>query len=75
MLSEAAILQAGIFNPDHVKQLLNKMKTKNQVSEIDNMAITAILSTQILNDLFINRSIQELSEDELVTLDKTILDF
>tara|TARA_R100000935_G_scaffold58821_1_gene98265 strand:+ start:23162 stop:25144 length:1983 start_codon:yes stop_codon:yes gene_type:complete len=75
MLSEAAILQAGIFNPDHVKQLLNKMKTKNQVSEIDNMAITAILSTQILNDLFINRSIQELSEDELVTLDKSILDF
>ena len=51
------------------------MKTKNQVSEIDNMAITAILSTQILNDLFINRSIQELSEDELVTLDKSILDF
>ena len=51
------------------------MKSKNQVSEIDNMAITAILSTQILNDLFINRSIQELNEDELVELDKIILDF
>lgn len=75
LLSETAILEAGIFNPDHVRQLLNKMKSKNQVSEIDNMAITAILSTQILNDLFINRSIQELNEDELVTLDKTILDF
>ena len=75
MLSEKAIVQAGIFNPDHVNQLLNKMKSKNQVSEIDNMAITAILSTQILNDLFINRSIQELNEDELVELDKIILDF
>ncbi|MEZ4971001.1 MAG: hypothetical protein R2814_15330 [Flavobacteriaceae bacterium] len=51
------------------------MKTKNQVSEIDNMALTAILSTQILNDLFINRSIPELSDNELVELDKTILDY
>jgi asparagine synthase (glutamine-hydrolysing) len=58
MLSEKAIVQAGIFNPDHVNQLLNKMKGGNQVSEIDNMAITAILSTQILNDLLINISIQ-----------------
>ncbi|MDX1769298.1 MAG: asparagine synthase C-terminal domain-containing protein, partial [Arenibacter troitsensis] len=75
MLSEKAIVQAGIFNPDHVNQLLNKMKSKKQVSEIDNMAITAILSTQILNDLFINRSIQELNEEELVELDKIILDY
>lgn len=75
MLSEQAIVKAGIFNPDHVNQLLNKMKTKNQVSEIDNMALTAILSTQILNDLFINRSIPELSDNELVELDKTILDY
>ncbi|MCM4154271.1 asparagine synthase (glutamine-hydrolyzing) [Arenibacter sp. N53] len=75
MLSETDIKQAGIFNPDYVGQLLTKMKTKNQVSEIDNMALTAILSTQILNDLFINKSIQELNDDELVNLDKTILDY
>tara|TARA_R110002049_G_scaffold299634_1_gene489961 strand:+ start:4150 stop:5949 length:1800 start_codon:yes stop_codon:yes gene_type:complete len=75
MLSESAIKQARIFNPDYVSQLLTKMKTKNQVSEIDNMALTAILSTQILNDLFINKSIQELNDDRLVNLDKTILDY
>lgn len=75
MLSEAAISQAGIFNPDHVKQLLHKMRSKNQVSEIDNMAIAAILSTQILNDLFINRSIHELNDNELVKLDKTVIDY
>ena len=75
MLSESALTQAGIFNPDHVKQLLDKMNSKNQVSEVDNMAMTAILSTQILNDLFINRSIQELKEDDLIKLDKTILDY
>lgn len=75
MLSEEAITQAGIFNPNHVKQLLQKMRSKNQVSEIDNMAITAILSVQILNDLFINRSIQELNDNELVNLDKTVIDY
>ena len=75
MLSEKAIMEAGIFNPDHVNQLLNKMNSKNQVSEIDEMAVTAILSTQILNDLFINRSIQELNDDDLVKLDKIILDY
>tara|TARA_R110000751_G_scaffold210384_1_gene314130 strand:+ start:43165 stop:45144 length:1980 start_codon:yes stop_codon:yes gene_type:complete len=75
MLSEQAIAKAGIFNPEHVTQLLDKMKTKKQVSEIDNMALTAILSTQILNDLFINRSIPELSDNELVALDKTIIDY
>lgn len=75
MLSETAIIEAGIFNPEHVNQLLNKLKCKNQVSEIDEMAMAAILSTQILNDLFINRSIPELNTDELVELDKTILDY
>jgi asparagine synthase (glutamine-hydrolysing) len=74
MLSDLEIKKAGIFNPEHVKQLISKMKTKNLVSEIDNMAITAILSTQILNDLFINRSIPELSDLELVKLDKIIID-
>ena len=50
---------------DHVNQLLKKMELNKQVSEIDNMAITAILSTQILHDLFINRSIPKLHENEL----------
>src|SRR5690606_41913616 len=67
--------QAGIFNPKHVKQLVQDMRSKNQVSEIDNMAITAILSVQILNELFINRSIQELNDNELVNLDKTVIDY
>lgn len=75
MLSEAAILQAGIFNHKHVEQLLNKLNSKTQVSEIDNMAITAILSTQILHDLFINRSLPKLTDDTLITLDNIITDY
>ena len=54
---------------------MTKMETKNQVSEIDNMALTAILSTQILHDLFINRSMPALTKKDLVQCHKTILDY
>jgi len=74
MLSEERIIDFGIFNPEFVNQLKKKMQLNKQVSEIDNMAITAILSTQILHDLFINQSIPEFQEGELVVLNKTILD-
>ncbi|WP_418639046.1 asparagine synthase (glutamine-hydrolyzing) [Winogradskyella sp.] len=74
MLSEENITGYGIFNLDFVNQLINKMKLNKQVSEIDNMAITAVLSTQILYDLFINKSIPKLQEHELVVLNKTIID-
>jgi len=74
MLSEENIASYGIFNPDFVNQLINKMKQNKHVSEIDNMAITAVLSTQILYDLFINKSIPKLQKHELVVLNKTIID-
>jgi len=38
------------------------------------MALTGILSTQILHDLFINKSRPELKEEDLVEFDKIILD-
>jgi len=72
MLSEEKIKEFGIFNPKHVGSLLTKMSKTGQVSEIDNMAVTAILSTQILHDLFVNKSMPELQENELVKLDKEI---
>ena len=75
MLSKKIIIKFGIFNQDFVSQLLTKMNSKNQVSEIDNMAITAIISTQILYDLFINQSKPRLAERELVKLDKAIIDY
>lgn len=74
MLSEDKIKSFGIFNPDHVKLLLTKMHSKKQVSEVDNMALTGVLSTQILYDLYVNRNIDELIEEDLVVLDKIIVD-
>lgn len=75
MLSHAAIERMGIFNPDHVGRLLTKMRSNKPVSEINNMAITAILSTQILNDLFVNRSFPKLTDQELIDFDKIIFDY
>ena len=74
MLSETNIREAGIFNINYVNQLITRMTTKDQLSEIDNMALTGILSTQILHDLFIKKSTPALKEDELVKCDKIILE-
>jgi asparagine synthase (glutamine-hydrolysing) len=74
MLSEDCIKEFGIFNGEHVKTLHNKITSNKGVSEIDNMAMTAILSIQILYDLFVKRSIPNLSETELITLDKIIIE-
>jgi asparagine synthase (glutamine-hydrolysing) len=74
MLSEKKLIDFGIFNPEYVNQLKKKMELNKQISEIDNMAITAVLSTQILYDLFINKPISKLQENELVILNKTIID-
>ena len=74
MLLDEEIIKFGIFNPELVNQLIKKMHLNKQISEIDNMAITAVLSTQILYDLFINKSMPKLHENELVVLVKTIID-
>ncbi|THB73210.1 MAG: asparagine synthase (glutamine-hydrolyzing) [Desulfobacteraceae bacterium] len=46
---------AGIFNPEKVKRLIKKLSAVKQstVSEVDSMAITGILSTQLIHELFI----------------------
>ena len=53
ILSEDFLLEAGIFNPESVSRLLAKMNSGKAYSEIDNMAITAIISTQLLYKQFI----------------------
>lgn len=74
MFSEDKIKAFGVFNPVQVQKLLTKMQTTNKISEVDNMALTGILSTQILYDLFVNKTTPELTENELIDCDKTIID-
>ncbi len=53
LLSENDIEKTGIFSYKAVKKLLNNMKLGKNVSEMDNMALTGIISTQLLEDQFI----------------------
>ena len=75
MISEQKINETAIFNYNHVNSLKIKMRSKNQVSEIDNMALTGILSTQILYDLFVNRSMPKFEESDLIKCEKIIIDY
>ncbi len=54
ILSETAIKSFGLFHPGKVDLLINKIKAQKNISEIDQMAIAGILSTQILYKMFIN---------------------
>jgi len=56
VLSEQAVGSAGVFEPKAVAQLWTKCKTRtgdDQFSNADNMAVVAILSTQLLHEQLI----------------------
>jgi len=53
ILSENSIKSSNLFNPHKVNSLTNKIKLQKNVSEVDQMAITGILSTQLIQQLFI----------------------
>jgi len=65
LLSEKALIESNIFNPQTVSKLLLKMNSGKAYSEIDNMAITAIISTQLLYRQFI-KDFKYLNDDELI---------
>jgi len=52
-LSDKSLSSFGIFNPEKVKNLLDKIENGGLISEIDQMAIVGILSTQLLYKKFI----------------------
>jgi asparagine synthase (glutamine-hydrolysing) len=72
LLSEDAITSFGYFNNMLVSKLKEKIKTGKMVSEIDNMALAGILSTQLIHHLFIKGQAGELKKNDLQNL-KVIL--
>lgn len=54
LLSESSIKSFGIFDPLKVNNLIINARRQDAISEIDQMAITGILSTQLLNLMFVN---------------------
>ncbi len=66
MLSDEYLGRTGIFNTNMVQSLMRKVRQSNRASETENMAITAIISTQILYYQFIDRMNEGLSEKKLI---------
>ncbi|MDO9254581.1 MAG: asparagine synthase (glutamine-hydrolyzing) [Bacteroidales bacterium] len=58
ILSEESINEFGIFDSVKVQSLIKKIKNKTNMSEMDQMAIAGILSTQFLYKLFIKDPIK-----------------
>ncbi len=55
VFDEKKLKENELFNPGLSKRLLDKFKSGEITSEVDNMALTAIVSTTILKDLFENK--------------------
>jgi len=64
-LSAEAIEACGVFNPQTVEKLLTKMKQSEQPSEIENMALVAVLSTQLLHQQFVT-DYKHLNDNQLI---------
>lgn len=74
VLSKEKIDSSGLFDYERTRLLLEKMKQKHRITETDNMAFTAILSTQILYSCFVGKTIPELTDSELIKLDNIVYD-
>jgi asparagine synthase (glutamine-hydrolysing) len=53
VLSSKLIDEYGIFNSSLTSRLVEKIKKTGSASEVENMALTAIISTQLFNEYFI----------------------
>ncbi len=64
-LSPDELNASGLFNPKKVDALLGKLRKSSNTSEQDNMALTGVLSSQILYKQFVS-NYQELSSNSLL---------
>jgi len=53
LLSEQGIKLTGLFNYDAVRKLIHKISTAELVTEVENMALAGIISTQLLYHQYI----------------------
>jgi asparagine synthase (glutamine-hydrolysing) len=71
ILSEQNLKSFGFFNAEKVKLLIAKIKTQQNISETDQMAVAGILSTQLLQKMFVldpvATNIDELANLKIVT--------
>ena len=58
LLSEDSINSNNIFDAGSISKLMARRKTGTDFSELDDMAVAAILSTQLLIEIFLNKKIK-----------------
>ena len=68
MFSDKAIQDYGYFDNIKVGKLKEKFKSGNNISEVDNMALAGILSTQLIHLMFIAKTSKPNEEDMLSNL-------
>jgi asparagine synthase (glutamine-hydrolysing) len=56
LLSPGALRQSGYFKPEAVGKLMVKAKGEGQLSEVDEMALVGILSTQLVDHWLVRRA-------------------
>ena len=66
LLSETKLREFAIFDPLIVKHLLNKFTT-SVYSESDTMALTAILSTQLIHSMFVSNHYKPVEYEKLLS--------
>jgi len=68
MFSDNTIQDFGYFDNTKVGKLKEKFKSGKNISEVDNMALAAILSTQLIHHMFIKNSPGDYFTEELSNL-------
>jgi asparagine synthase (glutamine-hydrolysing) len=53
MLSAVSLKESEVFSAESVSNLIHKIKSSSTPSEVDNMALVGILSTQLLFNQFV----------------------
>ena len=66
ILSSNSFKEAGIFNYDSFNALLKKMQSSERTSEVENMTITAIVSTHLLYRYFILNEYEQLTPEMIL---------
>jgi asparagine synthase (glutamine-hydrolysing) len=72
-LADKSLEETGVFNPVLVRGLIKKLKSGTHISEVDNMSLTGILSTQLLYKQFIlkkNENLHRLNNENCTVENK-----
>jgi len=64
LLSENVLRAYGYFNPEKVTKLTSRITQGTQVTEIENMALAGIISTQLLHHFFITDNVKVALSDK-----------